>query len=634
MAVLLKTWLRELPQGLIPAPFQARLLSSTSEVEIVNGLDSLPPLNRATLCLLFNFLRMVANTTENRMSASALAVCIGPSLFRVPINTEGLETQNRANEIAHKFIKNYSTFFKRSSSDVPDQNDNCPKINSPTEKRSKIELTSSNGSPRTDSINGKDSASPINQLTPPTTPPRTPSPKGTSPSLVRAVDDTINRFFDDDHSPTLLDDEAHKRLKLPARSAPLRGSRKKPTRFHRQTMSTSQESISKESKDSSNSHDVTPNAPGVFERLKDGESLEGWRNSPSLTTSHSPGRNSKNSLVDAFDSNTVQNHSTDIHIPKLDLSAVVNQHEPSSPSPALSPVPRNSETKSILSDRENEIGTALSTLCNTPGTSPEPEIVKIISDKPQSPKTDNATSSTDVPVSVVAQGIEKIHIKEHSSRQKSSDMGTITPHAGIPSKERGRSRGRPKPKKDDRSKLLSPQSDNGTADHVSRLIVAVSDLESRMNERRQISNRVDDVSRMTELQLREEKSELQRELLVLESQFGRPQAGPERQAVRMIYHRYRELKKKLSDLDNRSAIDHESALREVEIELSRIERERRELGRKIKNWEARFRAEHNRNPSNEEKINHHDYIRYRHLKSRRNFLQELQQQKAPESFTV
>ena len=83
-----------------------------------------------------------------------------------------------------------------------------------------------------------------------------------------------------------------------------------------------------------------------------------------------------------------------------------------------------------------------------------------------------------------------------------------------------------------------------------------------------------------------------------------------------------------------SAIDHESALREVEIELSRIERERRELGRKIKNWEARYRAEHSRNPSNEEKINHLDYIRYRHLKNRRNFLQDLQQQKAPESFTV
>ena len=84
----------------------------------------------------------------------------------------------------------------------------------------------------------------------------------------------------------------------------------------------------------------------------------------------------------------------------------------------------------------------------------------------------------------------------------------------------------------------------------------------------------------------------------------------------------------------RTAIDHESALREVEFELSRIERERRELGRKIKNWEARYRAEKNRNPGTEEKLNHPDYIRYRHLKSRRNFLQELQQQKAPETFTV
>ena len=59
------------------------------------------------------------------------------------------------------------------------------------------------------------------------------------------------------------------------------------------------------------------------------------------------------------------------------------------------------------------------------------------------------------------------------------------------------------------------------------------------------------MSRMSELQLREEKSELQRELLVLEAQFGRPQAGPERQAVRAIYHRYRELKRRLSELDNR-----------------------------------------------------------------------------------
>lgn len=243
LAVLLKTWLRELPQGLIPAPFQVRLLSSTCESEIVNALDSLPPLNRATLCLLFNFLNSVANTAENRMSASALAVCIGPSLFRVQINPEGLETQNKANEIAHKFIKNYSIFFKLSGSKLHDAHETSPKINSPTEKRSKIESSPSTRSHNGERANGKDSASPINQLTPPTTPPRTPSPNETSPSLARAVENTINQFFDDDEPAGGADDNGdvktdlpedqvdvnsnHSRLKLPARSAPIRGVRKK-----------------------------------------------------------------------------------------------------------------------------------------------------------------------------------------------------------------------------------------------------------------------------------------------------------------------------------------------------------------------------------------------------------------------
>jgi hypothetical protein len=88
-------------------------------------------------------------------------------------------------------------------------------------------------------------------------------------------------------------------------------------------------------------------------------------------------------------------------------------------------------------------------------------------------------------------------------------------------------------------------------DHVEHLTNAVRDLEGRMTERRQVSGRSNNIAEMSELQLREEKSELQRELLVLEGEFGRPQAGPERQAVRMIYHRYRELKRKLSEYDNR-----------------------------------------------------------------------------------
>ena len=89
------------------------------------------------------------------------------------------------------------------------------------------------------------------------------------------------------------------------------------------------------------------------------------------------------------------------------------------------------------------------------------------------------------------------------------------------------------------------------SDHVAQLTTAVSDLEKRMQYMHDISCRDNIIDQMTELQLREEKSELQRELLILEGTFGRPNAGPERQVVRLVYHRYRELKRRLSRLDNR-----------------------------------------------------------------------------------
>lgn len=75
-------------------------------------------------------------------------------------------------------------------------------------------------------------------------------------------------------------------------------------------------------------------------------------------------------------------------------------------------------------------------------------------------------------------------------------------------------------------------------------------------------------------------------------------------------------------------------MREIESELLRIERERRELGRAIKTWESSFRLENGRSPANDEKNQNGDYSRYKHLRARRTFLQDLQQQKAPESFTV
>ena len=92
------------------------------------------------------------------------------------------------------------------------------------------------------------------------------------------------------------------------------------------------------------------------------------------------------------------------------------------------------------------------------------------------------------------------------------------------------------------------------SDHVAQLTTAVCDLEKRMQDKRDISCRGDVIDQMTELQLREEKSELQRELLILEGTFGRATFGrrrPERQVVKLVYQRYRELKRRLSRLDNR-----------------------------------------------------------------------------------
>ena len=86
--------------------------------------------------------------------------------------------------------------------------------------------------------------------------------------------------------------------------------------------------------------------------------------------------------------------------------------------------------------------------------------------------------------------------------------------------------------------------------------------------------------------------------------------------------------------NSRPSIDQEAALREVEFELSRIERERREVASQIRAWERSFRVENTRNPTNEEKLNNTDYIRYRHLKGRHKFLQEMLTQRAPGSFTV
>jgi hypothetical protein len=126
----------------------------------------------------------------------------------------------------------------------------------------------------------------------------------------------------DGHS-TAASEDSSKKLKLPARSAPVRGSRKKPSRMHRQKMSTSQESL--QSKNSQKAESA------VFDRFKDGDSLEGWRQA----TPSSPSSEKSIEIQPAGQPQNTPQITNNILIPKLDLSTVVNQQN--SPSPIASP---------------------------------------------------------------------------------------------------------------------------------------------------------------------------------------------------------------------------------------------------------------------------------------------------------
>ena len=56
------------------------------------------------------------------MTAGALAVVVGPSLFRVQATSEGLQTTQKTNEVAMKFIKDYQIFrteFSSESNSIP-----------------------------------------------------------------------------------------------------------------------------------------------------------------------------------------------------------------------------------------------------------------------------------------------------------------------------------------------------------------------------------------------------------------------------------------------------------------------------------------------------------------------------------
>jgi len=87
---VLKLWLRELPEPVIPFTLYSPFIATQRETDanrwragMRSLLLSLPPENRCLLRKLTQFMKLVASNCEhNKMTAANLGICFGPSLMR------------------------------------------------------------------------------------------------------------------------------------------------------------------------------------------------------------------------------------------------------------------------------------------------------------------------------------------------------------------------------------------------------------------------------------------------------------------------------------------------------------------------------------------------------------------------
>ncbi|CAH8486855.1 unnamed protein product [Schistosoma turkestanicum] len=122
VASLLKLYLRELPEGLIPENVTASFLKIYSEygskqdlylIQLENLIAQLPVFNYTLLKHLCQFLHRVSvHQSENKMSTESLGIVFGPNVFRFTPEKLNYREQNSVNDIMTTLIEYSNNLFR------------------------------------------------------------------------------------------------------------------------------------------------------------------------------------------------------------------------------------------------------------------------------------------------------------------------------------------------------------------------------------------------------------------------------------------------------------------------------------------------------------------------------------------
>lgn len=85
-ACLLKLWLTELIEPLIPSEYYIALTQHSQDWGVIEKiLAEFPPMNRKCLYYIINFLQLVMKEEDNKMNAHNIAIVMSPTICRAPI---------------------------------------------------------------------------------------------------------------------------------------------------------------------------------------------------------------------------------------------------------------------------------------------------------------------------------------------------------------------------------------------------------------------------------------------------------------------------------------------------------------------------------------------------------------------